>query len=176
MYKIDLFLKAFKFASFVHNGQLIPGSELPYIVHIASVCFELSSILDEATDNDLIMTCAALHDSIEDTNTSYEEIKKAFGLQVAEGVQALTKNYTLPKEIRITDSIERIILQPKEIWMVKLADRISNLNQPPSTWDKKKIENYYYQSCELYEKLHDCSVELSSRFLIKLKEYKEYFS
>lgn len=175
MFDIDPFLTAFKFATIAHNEQRITGSNLPYITHITNVCFELINVLEETHDNNLIMVCAALHDTIEDTATTYEELKNIFGEKVADGVQALSKNYLLPKEKQLLDSLDRILMQPVEIQMVKLADRIANLNPPPSTWNIEKIEKYYYQSCELYEKLHQVNYKLSQRFLHKLEQYQSYF-
>ena len=83
-------------------------------------------------DGDLAIQTAILHDTIEDTNPAYEDFQSEFGRNIAYSVLALTKDTILEKEAQIHDSLERIKLQPKEIWMVKLADRITNLQPPPS--------------------------------------------
>ena len=67
-----------------------------------------------------------------------------FGKDVADGVLALTKNENLPKEDRMRDSLERLLKQPKQVQIVKLADRITNLQAPPHYWTKEKIVNYAY--------------------------------
>ena len=75
---------------------------------------------------------------MEDTPATFEEISISFGLEVAEGVLALTKNQDLPKSEQMLDSLSRIKDQPKEVKAVKLADRITNLQEPPKYWNKSK--------------------------------------
>jgi len=75
---------------------------------------------------DLLVLCAPLHDTIEDTPCTHDEITKEFGAEVTNGVLALSKNKNLPsKDEQMRDSIDRIKKQPQEIWMVKLTDRIT---------------------------------------------------
>lgn len=84
-----------------------------------------------------------LHDVIEDTETSYDDLEKQFGTDVALGVLALTKDINLPsKEEQMIDTLDRIRKQPVEIRMVKMADRITNLQPPPHYWSGEKIQNY----------------------------------
>ena len=71
-------------------------------------------------NGDLAVQCALLHDIIEDPRVPYEQIIAKFGIDVAEGVQALTKNINNEdKREQMKDSLIRIKKQPKEIWMVK---------------------------------------------------------
>jgi len=170
----DLFLKAFNLAASAHNGQKIPGSELPYIIHIASVCSELMAVMDIHVNGDLIMQCGALHDTIEDTDITYETILTEFGKDVADGVKALSKNYSLEKSIQIEDSIIRILQQPKEIWMVKMADRIANLSPPPVFWSSEKRKIYFEQSFLLHSKLKEANLTLADRLKTKIEQYKWY--
>ena len=61
--------------------------------------------------------------------------------QIAAGAMALTKNETLPaKREMMPDSLSRIKRQQKQIWVVKVADRIYNLQAPPYYWNKEKVE------------------------------------
>ena len=83
---------------------------------------------------DLAVVCALLHDTVEDTPTPLDEIAAKFGNDVAAGVSALTKNDKLPKPEQMADSLRRIREQPPEIAVVKLADRITNLSEPPHYW------------------------------------------
>jgi len=69
-------------------------------------------------------------------------LEDRFGKAVTDGVKALTKNESLPKDRQMSDSLHRIKLQPSEIWAVKLADRITNLQPPPAYWSREKIPNY----------------------------------
>jgi guanosine-3',5'-bis(diphosphate) 3'-pyrophosphohydrolase len=128
----------------LEKHQTLPGTNLPYVVHLSNVAME---ILMAAPNSDhfnlsFAIQVALLHDTLEDTNTSFEELENKFGTAVANAVQALTKNDTLPKASKMTDSLQRIKSQPKEVWAVKLADRITNLQKPPVTWDALKIANY----------------------------------
>jgi len=170
------FIKAFYFASDKHKNQKIPGSDLPYITHISNVCFELLLIPNLNIYNiEFLLIVACLHDTIEDTETSPEEILKIFGNDVKNAVIALSKDYKLPKKIQLEDSIERILNQPLEVQIVKLADRISNLYPPPKTWSKEKIINYHQKSIILYEKLKNANTFLSEKLLNKIKNYTKYF-
>lgn len=144
----EIYSKAWYFATIRHEGQTYGGSQpllrVDYLNHIGSVGMEILWALSQTPGckGDLAVQCALLHDVIEDTSATYEEVKEEFGKQVADGVLALTKNEKLPaKEARMTDSLKRIRQQPKEVWMVKMADRISNLYAPPYYWNntKKKI-------------------------------------
>ena len=175
MWSQDLFYKAYNFASVVHNGQNVPGTDLPYIVHVSLVCGELMAVVDkDDMDSNLIIQCGALHDVMEDTEVTYQDIANEFGEVVANGVEALTKNPSLEKSIQIRESIQRILKQPKEIWMVKLADRITNLNPPPSFWTTEKKTLYLEDSKFIYSKLKSANKTLSERLLSKIHEYKHY--
>lgn len=169
----DLYLKAIRFAGEAHAGQKIPGSELPYVVHISNVCMEImAAVCSGETDYpDLAIQCALLHDVIEDTEKTHNEIKQIFGADVADGVLALTKNKNIKKESRMADSIERIKLQPREIWMVKLADRITNLQPPPPRWSKEKIDNYRLEADYILKHLGSASPALSQRLAEKIDNY-----
>jgi len=172
---LDNFIHAFLFASAKHQYQKVKGSELPYMTHVTAVCFELLPLQNEPDiDADFLMTTAVLHDILEDTETSEEELSDLFGLKVMSAVKSLSKNYQLPKEDQIRDSIERILEQPKEVSLVKLADRITNLNPPPKTWDSKKINQYYNQSLLVYDKLSTANDYLANRFLKKIEKYRSY--
>src|SRR5581483_5697870 len=126
-FSLDLYVRAVRFAAIAHGAQKMPGLEVPYIAHPCQVAAEVILALQkEPHDNpDLAVACALLHDVVEDTPVKLEEIETAFGAAIAKGVSALTKDSTLPKERQMKDSLARIVLQPKEVWMVKLADRIS---------------------------------------------------
>ncbi len=144
MWLPEKYQRAIKFAAERHGDQTVPGTNFSYIVHLSNVCMEifLAAAHSEDFDVNLAMQCAILHDTIEDTNTTYDEIKEHFGQKVADGVKALTKNAELEKKMQMRESLLRIKQQPKEIWMVKIADRITNLQEPPHYWNKEKINHY----------------------------------
>lgn len=170
------YIKAYKFAAQAHQGQNIPGSEIPYIMHLSFVSIEVIAALnvEQVYDGDLAIQCAILHDTIEDTNITFDNIKTEFGASVANGVLALTKDYSLEKHLQMADSLLRIKEQPREIWMVKLADRISNLQAPQYYWNQDKIIRYREEAKEIYQALQDASTFLASRLASKIEDYKVF--
>lgn len=174
----DVYIKAWNYASSVHNGQLVPGTTIPYINHIANVAMEaMAAIASDQTINapDLLIQCALLHDVIEDTATTYDEVVSEFGTDVADGVLALSKDSNLPgKTEQMKDSLNRIKQQPVEIWMVKLSDRITNLQPPPKHWNKEKINAYREEANLILEHLGSANNFLAVRLKTKIAEYEYY--
>jgi (p)ppGpp synthase/HD superfamily hydrolase len=74
------------------------------------------------------------------------------------------------------DSLQRIIQQPKEVWAVKMADRICNLYKPPHYWDNDKKLSYLKEAREIHAHLHTANVYLANRLLHKIEAYKKYLS
>jgi (p)ppGpp synthase/HD superfamily hydrolase len=169
----ESYIKAYRFAAQAHNGQLYPGTGLPYLMHLSFVSMEVLGVLsvESGRDGDLAVQCALLHDSIEDTDVTYADLASTFGVKVADGVQALSKNPDLEKSQQLTDSLQRIRSQPKEIWIVKLADRISNLQPPPANWTPAKIIRYRDESIEIHTALKDASPFLALRLTKKIENY-----
>ena len=77
----EKYVAALKYAAAAHLGQKVPGSDLPYVVHVAMVAMEVIAALqvEDGIDGDLAVQCALLHDVIEDAGKSYEDLEKAFG-------------------------------------------------------------------------------------------------
>jgi (p)ppGpp synthase/HD superfamily hydrolase len=169
----ESYIKAYRFAAQAHEGQLYPGTGLPYLMHLSFVSMEVLGVLsvESGRDGDLAVQCALLHDSIEDTDVTYADLVSTFGVKVADGVQALSKNPDLEKSQQLTDSLQRIRSQPKEIWIVKLADRISNLQPPPANWTPAKIICYRDESIEIHTALKDASPFLALRLIKKIENY-----
>lgn len=169
----ELYIKACRFAAQAHQGQLYPGTDLPYLLHLNFVSMEIMAVLsvESQHDGDLAIQCALLHDTIEDTKTSYKQIESIFGVRVADGVAALNKNPGLEKSQQLADSLDRITQQPIEIWMVKLADRITNLQPPPSDWTTAKIAKYRDQAIEIHTRLQAASPLLAKRLAEKIQTY-----
>ena len=172
----DRYIKALRFAADRHNGQPFPGTDLPYLLHLTMVAAEVMSALnlERHLDGDLAVQSALLHDILEDTITTFEEIHELFGRDVAEGVETLTKKETVEKDGRIADSLERIKKQPHEIWVVKMADRITNLQPPPSHWSNDKRKRYREQAKMIHTDLKDASEHVGSRLAHKIDEYGQY--
>ncbi len=176
MYDPDLYLKALRFAATAHNGQQVPGTDLPYLLHVTSVAGEVMAALldakDHSLDADLLIVCALLHDTIEDTRVTYADLQAAFGEKVASGVLALSKDPALPdKQRRMSDSLTRIRKQAREIAMVKLADRIVNLQPPPAHWSLEKCRAYRREAQLILEKLQGANEYLEARLGKKIEAY-----
>ena len=170
----EKYIRALKFAAEVHNGQTVPGSDLPYIVHVTMVAMEVIAALahEDSLDGNLAVQCALLHDVIEDANISYEKLAAEFGPAVAEGVLALSKNDGVgSKQEKMTDSLARIKEQPNEIWMVKMADRITNLQPPPAHWGAEKIEQYREEGRVILSELDHASPYLAESLRQKISVY-----
>lgn len=177
MFTQDKYLKALNFAAKVHGEQKTPYG-VPYIAHLSAVAMEIIHACEESkieTEKaDLAISIALLHDTIEDTNITYDDIYNEFGAEIAEGVDALSKNSNLPKKAQMEDSINRLLTQPYEIQMVKLADRITNMQKPPKSWDNLKILNYHREAKFIYSCLKNCNIYLSKRLEEKINNYIVY--
>ncbi len=177
----EKYFKALKFAAEAHKDQLMPGSDLPYVVHVSLVAMEiLAALAEEPVDRpNLVVQCALLHDCLEDTYVVYDEIVNQFGSYVADGVLALSKDGAIGISedkykrdwLQLEDSLERIKRQPRETWMVKLADRITNLKPPPSHWKNEKIERYKEGAELIHKELASASEYLGQRLRLKIDGY-----
>lgn len=170
--------KAIKFAAEKHGkeNQLIPGTTIPYVVHLSNVCMEVL-LADRHTQKfnlSLAIQIALLHDILEDTDTNENELEEIFGRIVTSCVKALTKEDKLPKESQMTDSINRIKKMPLEVWAVKMADRITNLQPPPNNWGKEKILKYKNEAELIHEELKDGNKYLEERLKTEIKNYERY--
>jgi guanosine-3',5'-bis(diphosphate) 3'-pyrophosphohydrolase len=172
--------KAIKFATLKHLelNQQVPGSDMPYVVHLSNVAMEILVASRHTVDFDLdfAIQVALLHDTVEDTSATKEEISTAFGIGVAAGVSALTKNDQLPKEERMADCLSRIRQQQKETWAVKLADRITNMQAPPAFWDQEKKRAYQQEAVQILETLKGGNPYLEARLNSKIHEYSHYIN
>jgi guanosine-3',5'-bis(diphosphate) 3'-pyrophosphohydrolase len=170
--------KAIKFAAKRHTdkNQVIPGTTLPYVVHLSNVAMEvlIAAANTEKFDSGFAVQVALLHDVLEDTDTDFDEIANEFGKEIAQAVLALTKDSKIPKENRMDDSLNRIKQLQKEVWAVKLADRITNLQTPPAHWSVEKITEYWKQAVLICNSLKDGNEYLENRLLQKISGYSEY--
>lgn len=173
-----LYQEAIKFATEKHvqQGQNIPGTDLPYVVHLSNVAMEILIASFNSADFNLefALPLALLHDTLEDTSTSYEELQEKFGNDIAEAVSALSKNKDIPKEQRMADSLNRIKKLKKEVWAVKLADRITNMQKPPDFWDNPKRVKYKSEAEIILNELAEGNNYLAERLKMKIEEYKFY--
>ncbi|WP_461246235.1 HD domain-containing protein [Treponema sp. R6D11] len=127
-------IEALRFAEEKHAGQLRDDGN-PYFKHIEDVV----SILGESGSGfEEILVAGALHDTLEDTNATYEEIKDKFGEETADVVKLLTRT----KGEKYDDYIKRIIENDvhKYAFMVKMADKLANMRDLPNCGNLDKIK------------------------------------
>ena len=165
--------QALRFAAVAHTGQQVPGTDLPYLLHLTQVMSEVAAALqlEPADDGELSLLCAVLHDCVEDTEVTVEEVASRFGDAVAAGVAALSKDPSLPKAERMADSLRRIRDEPMAVWKVKLADRITNLQRPPAHWSRDKATRYRHEAQQILDALGDASPRLAHRLRTRIDAY-----
>lgn len=169
----DVMQAAWDFAARAHVGQVVPGTKLPYLKHLGSVAMEILSAhqIEPIPEIGVAVTCAILHDCIEDQGVAHGLLRQHFGLAVADGVQALSKAENLPKADAMEDSLARILLQPQAIWYVKLADRICNLRGAPSHWKPERIERYRVEARLILDRLGSAHRYLAVRLAAHIDRY-----
>lgn len=172
----DLYIGAYRFAAHAHRWQRVPGTSLPYIMHLSFAAMEIlaAAAIEDMGDANLAVQCALLHDTVEDTRVRYEQLQQDFGQAVADGVLALTLNKRLPRSAQMTECLARIQAQPPQIWMVKMADRITNLQSPPPHWSPDRIQDYHREAQVILEALGSVSPFLAQRLRLKISEYAAY--
>ena len=172
----DAFTAAARFAAEAHHRTqaLVPGTRLPYFYHVVLVAMETTAALavEDGHGGDLAVQCALLHDVLEDTPATAHQLAAQFGPAVTAGVRALTKNTAIAdKSARMRDSLNRIRRQPSAVWVVKLADRIVNLQPPPLDWDDAKVARYRLEAQEICDTLGAASPVLADRLAGKIRRY-----
>ncbi|MBQ2642293.1 MAG: HD domain-containing protein [Eubacterium sp.] len=158
--------EAIEFATERHSGQVRRRESIPYIMHP----LEVATIASKMTDDEEVLIAALLHDTVEDTDTTNEEIKERFGERVAKLVSSETENKRpdLPPEetwqIRKEESLEFLknATDPgvKVLWM---ADKLSNIRSlyilhekyGERMWDTfnqkdAKKQQWYYETIAEY--------------------------
>lgn len=174
----SLYQTAIKFATIKHQEkrQKVPGTNLPYVVHLSNVAMEIiiAAFNSDKFNLGFAIQVALLHDTIEDTSTDFTELEDKFGVEIAKAVSALTKNRELPKEQQMQDSLARIKKLQTEVWAIKLADRITNLQPAPPNWDITKKRKYQQEARTILSELKDSNEFLARRLSAKIEEYSKY--
>lgn len=170
------FKKAFEYAVVKHKGQKLPGTKLPYLVHVTNVAIEVlvAGMNTNEFDLEFGVSVALLHDVMEDTEANYLELKELYGERIAEGVSALTKFSNLEKSQQIENSLDRIKMLEKEVWAVKLADRLINLQAPSLNWKPEKRKKYLHDSENILNELAPANEYLAWRLKAAIGEYVSY--
>lgn len=164
---IALVLRAAEFAAYKHRKQRRKGrSKRPYIGH----CIEVALLIAEVgkiEDAD-VLAAALLHDTVEDTKTTRDEIRQEFGASVDELVYEVTDDKSLDraeqKELQVTHA-PHLSAGAK---IIKLADKISNVREigtdAPKGWDFKRREKYFAWARRVVDAIGRVNPELEQRF------------
>jgi GTP diphosphokinase / guanosine-3',5'-bis(diphosphate) 3'-diphosphatase len=147
-------LKGVAFAAEKHKNQRRKdATAYPYINHLiaaASVLAEEGNV----TDEDLLLA-AILHDSVEDTETSFAEIEEQFGKSVAGIVREVTDDKTLPKTERKRLQEENALHASLQAKQLKIADKICNIrdivHSPPANWPIERKREYLLWTIRVVE-------------------------
>ena len=140
-----LLLKALAFSAEKHrNTRRKDVEESPYINHpieVANILANIGGITDPT-----VLVAAVLHDTIEDTETTPEELEASFGSEVRWLVEAVTDDKSLPKAERKRLQVEHASGAPHEAKLIKLADKICNvrdvIHDPPTHWALERRVEY----------------------------------
>lgn len=131
--------KALLFSISKHDGQIRSGNKKPYIFHPISVANILFTV-KESRNIYMLAICALLHDTVEDTNTSYDEIRSLFGSNVAAIVEELTSDkeeiLRSGKAKYLSDKMNQM---SSYAFCVKLCDRLDNLRDSVDMNEKFRI-------------------------------------
>jgi (p)ppGpp synthase/HD superfamily hydrolase len=116
----------------------------PYVNHLAEVA-HLIAQATEGGDPELV-AAALLHDAVEDTDATLDEIERHFGAAIARLVAEVTDDKSLPKAERKRLQVETAPRKSERARLLKLADKISNLrtlhSSPPDDWPEERRQAY----------------------------------
>ena len=150
----DKLKDAFLFAKQAHITQKRDSGE-PYINHPV----EVANILAELKLDGPTITTALLHDTIEDTGTTFDEVKKKFGNEIAELVEGVTKLSRLEnknREFTLAENFRKLILATSKdirVLLVKLADRLHNMRTIEAVLSEEKRNRIATETMEIYAPL-----------------------
>lgn len=156
-------LQAYQYAASAHREQYRKGTDIPYFTHLITT-MNYAMLLTTQTD---ILVAAVLHDTVEDTRVSIEDIKKCFGAHIADYIAQETENKRNGQpaadtwEIRKQENICHLQQASKEVKMIVLSDKTANAESMvrecrvygDAVWSKfnqkdKKKQAWYYRSCQ----------------------------
>ena len=152
----EILSKAYDFALKAHKFQKRDSGD-PYLTHPVAVADILSDLrLDSAT-----ITTGLLHDTIEDTKTTYKTVEKEFGREIADLVEGVTKISELEGKIienSKAENIRKLILATSKdirVLLVKIADRLHNMRTIDSISEEKRKNRIARETMEIYAPLAD---------------------
>jgi guanosine-3',5'-bis(diphosphate) 3'-pyrophosphohydrolase len=164
---LKLLLRALDFAARKHRDQRRKDrAASPYINHPIALARVLA--LEGGISEPGVLAAALLHDTIEDTRTSYPELRAEFGPRVAKTVLEVTDNKRLRKHTRKRLQVEHASTLSRDAKLVKLADKICNLRDlgihPPVGWNKRRRREYFDWAKQVIDGLRGTNRRLEAAF------------
>ena len=164
---VSVVLAASAFAAHKHRDQRRKGADAsPYINHpiaVANVLANEAGITDPA-----ILAAALLHDTIEDTDTTVEELAAEFGPEIAAIVVEVTDDKSLDKLVRKRLQIEHAAALSRAAQFVKFADKICNIRDmsgsPPVDWSVERRAEYFAWAKQVVDQMRGVSPVLEKLF------------
>ena len=163
----DLVLRAVAFAAHKHRDQRRKDKDAsPYINHpiqLAKVLWE-----DGEVRYAEVIAAALLHDTLEDTETTWMELRGEFGEDIADVVLEVTDTQWIKKELRKRLQVTRARHSSEQAKLVKLADKICNLRDmsahPPAGWGLERKQQYFDWAKEVVDQLRGTHAGLERKF------------
>jgi len=160
-------LHAARFAAEKHAGQKRKGAnEEPYVNHVIEVAALIADHV-EAVDPD-VLVAAFLHDTVEDTDVTNDDVRAQFGVVVAGMVAEVTDDKSLPKETRKALQVANAAHKSPGAALIKLADKISNLramlSSPPKDWSLDRRQKYFEWAKQVIDNLPPTNPALKAEF------------
>ena len=164
---IGVLLKAVSFAADKHRTQRRKDADAsPYINHPIALANVLAN--EGGVTDVVVLSAAVLHDTIEDTNTTAEELTAIFGAKITATVLDVTDDKSLDKHDRKQRQIEHAPHISKEAKLVKLADKICNLRDilaaPPADWSPERKQGYFDWAAKVVAGVRGVHPELEAVF------------
>ena len=156
-----------QFAAAKHGTQKRKGTGRPYTDHLYRVAGAMAERPDATED---LVISALLHDTLEDTNVTREEIEEKFGFLVLQTVLALTKSKDdRPRRVRNAEYFGRLKNAPREVKILKMLDRLDNLGEIMGM-DPSFIKKYCSETGELIAAIHDADETLTNAIMSRVGE------
>ena len=165
--ELGLVLRAVQFAAHKHKDQRRKDvRKSPYINHPIALAEVLHT--DGGVRDSAVIAAALLHDTIEDTVTTYAELRGLFGAEIADTVVELTDTKFLGKEARKRLQVVKAGKSSAAAKQVKLADKICNLRDilasPPAGWSLKRRQTYFDWAKEVVDQARGANPRLERMF------------
>ncbi len=163
----DVILKALHFAADKHRAQSRKDAEsTPYINHPIALAHLLANYAG-ITDHNVI-AAAILHDTVEDTDATIDDIQEEFGMIIRNIVMEVTDDKSLPSPERKRLQIQHAATISQSARLIKLADKISNLQdiieRPPAKWSLERKREYFDWAKAVIDQLRGTNEKLEALF------------